>query len=183
MNFILRSTLLFAVTSGSIGCAMFFEVPGSPLGDAAARGDQAAIRQIVAAGADVNATDGMGATALYWAARGGHPIGPHQCGDEAEGRPAVIATLLDLGANPNAQDRRPQGFGRASGWTPLMVALHHQQFKSARVLLERGADPNILSDQGMSVMTMASVEHAPNELISLIEQKGFAAEKAHRRAD
>jgi ankyrin repeat protein len=183
MNFVLRSALLFAVTSGSISCAMFLEAPGSPLQDAAARGDVTAIRQIVGSGGNVNAADDMGTTALYWAARGGHPIGPHRCGNEADGRPGVIATLLDLGANANVQDRRPQGFGRASGWTPLMVALHHQQFKSARLLLERGADPNILSDQGMSVMTMASAEHAPNELISLIVAKGFTADKAHRRAD
>ncbi|MEP6782718.1 MAG: ankyrin repeat domain-containing protein [Acidobacteriota bacterium] len=183
MNFVLRSALFFAVTSGSIGCAMFWDVPGSPLDAAAARGDVPAIRQLVTSGADVNAADDMGATALYWAARGGHRVGPHRCGDEADGRPGVLAALLDLGANPNVQDRRPQGFGRASGWTPLMVALHHQQFKSARLLLERGADPNILSDQGMSVMTMASAERAPQDLMSLIVAKGFAADRTHRRAD
>lgn len=183
MNFILRSALLLAVISSSAGCALVFASPGTPLSDAAARGDEAAMRQLVGAGADVNAVDDMGGTALYWAARGGHRAGPHICGDEAPGRPAVIATLLDLGADPNLQDRRPQGAGRASGWTPLMVALHHQQFKSARVLLERGADPNILSDQGMSVMTMASVEKAPGELISLIVAKGFRADRTHRRTN
>src|SRR4051812_13274093 len=133
MNFVLRSALLLAITTGSVSCAMFWDVPGTPLQQAAARGDVAAIRELVAHGADVNAIDEIGATALYWAARGGHPVGPHQCGVEAENRPEVMATLLELGANPNLVDRRPKGFGRSSGWTPLVVALHHQQFKSARV--------------------------------------------------
>ncbi len=112
------------------------------------------------------------ATALYWAARGGHRLGPHQCGGELPNRPEVVATLIALGANPNIQDRRPQGFGRSSGWTPLFVALHHEQFKTAALLLDKGADPNIRSDQGMSAMMMASAEGAPAELIALMVAKG-----------
>jgi len=181
MSFIKRSSLFIAVATTS-ACSMFWEVPATPLHEAAARGDVAAIQRLVKSGANVNAADDMGATALYWAARGGHPAGIHRCGTEAADRPAVIAALLDLGADPNQQDRRPQGLGRSSGWTPLFVALHHQQFKSARVLLERGADPNILSDQGMSVARMAEVEGAPRDLIELISS-GFAPQKAHRRAD
>lgn len=157
---------------------MFWEVPATPLHAAAWRGEVAAIRQLVTDCADVNASDDMGGTALYWMARGGHPIGPHQCQGEAANRPEVIATLIELGANPNTQDRRPKGFGRSSGWTPLLVALHHQQFKSAAVLLEKGADPNIRSDQGMSAMDMATVEGAPTELMELMRAKGFKAQAA-----
>lgn len=182
MNFVLRSALLIAVT-GSAACSMFWGVPGIPLHAAAWRGDLGEIRRLVHDGADVNATDDLGATALYWAARGGHRPGPHQCGDEDAGRPEVIAALLELGANPNVQDRRPKGFGRSSGWTPLFVALHHEQFGSARVMLEHGADPNILSDQRLSVMSMASAEGAPRALIALLLQKGFDPQRAHRRAD
>jgi len=162
---------------------MFWELPATPLQDAAWRGDVAAIRQLVKEGADVNATDDMGATALSWAARGGHPLGPHRCKGEEPGRPEVIAALVELGADPNIQDRRPKGFGRSSGWTPLFVALHHEQFESARVLLEHGADPNILSDQGMSVISMASVEGAPKELIALMMAKGFDPQRTHRRTN
>ena len=182
INFVLRSALLIAVTTGA-ACSMFFDVPGTPLHEAAARGDTAAIRQLVKDGADVNAADDMGATALYWAARGGHPIGPHQCGSEDPHRAEVIAALIELGADPNVQDRRPKGFGRSSGWTPLFVALHHKQFSSARVMLEHGADPNILSDQDMSAMVVATAEDAPKDLIALMIEKGFDAHKAHKRAD
>lgn len=181
MNFATRSSLLMAVITNA-ACSIFWEVPATPLHDAAWRGDVAAIRQLVKQGADVNATDDMGATALHWAARGGHPLGPHQCTGEAPARPEVIAALVELGADPNIQDRRPKGFGRSSGWTPLFVALHHEQFNSARVMLEHGADPNILSDQGTSAMAVASAEGAPRELIALMMEKGFDPQKARRRA-
>ena len=182
MNFVLRSTLLATITT-TAACSIFWEVPATPLQDAAWRGDVAAIKQLVKDGADVNATDDMGATALYWAARGGHPLGPHHCKGEAPERPEVIAALVALGADPNIQDRRPKGFGRSSGWTPLFVALHHEQFHSARVMLEHGADPNILSDQGMSVVTVAAAEGAPKELITLMMEKGFDPQKPRRRTD
>ena len=157
------------------GCASFWDVPATPLHEAAWRGDVAAIRQLVKDGANVNAVDDLGGTSLYWAARGGHRLGPHRCQGEEDNRPEVIAALIELGANPNVQDRRPKGFGRASGWTPLFVALHHGQFKSATVLLEQGADPNIRSDQDMSSMEVATAEGAPKELIDLMVAKGYRA--------
>lgn len=172
-----------AAAVAATACSIFWNVPGSPLHEAAARGDIAAIRRLADAGADVNAADDMGATPLYWASRGGHPVGPHQCGTEAPGRADVIATLLSLGADPNVQDRRPKGLGRSSGWTPLFVALHHRQFASARVLLEHGADPNILSDQDLSAMAMASAEGAPQDVLALMIARGFDPQKAHRRSN
>lgn len=179
-NFIIRSSLL--VTSLALtGCAMFFAVPATPLQHAAWQGDVHAIESLVKSGVSVDEADDLGNSPLFWAARGGHHFGPHQCQGEDTARPEVIRTLLELGANPNAQDNRPKGFGRASGWTPLFVALHHEQFRSAAVLLEHGADPNILSDQGMSAMQVATGERAPRELIELMLAKGFDPQKAHRR--
>jgi hypothetical protein len=49
-------------------------------------------------------------------------------------------------------------------------------------MLEHGADPNILSDQGTSAMAVASAEGAPRELIALMMEKGFDPQKARRRA-
>ena len=131
-NFAIRSSLLIVAATAAAGCSMFWQVPETPLHSAAHRGDVAMIRALVEAGSDVNETDSLGHTALAWAARGGHRLGPHQCGDEAAGRPETVAALLALGADPNIQDTRPKGFGRSSGWTPLFVALHHR----------RGATPN-----------------------------------------
>lgn len=177
MSFALRSSL-FMITVSSVACAGFFEVPKTALHRAAFAGDVATVKVLVAGGADVNERDALGNTALAWAARGGHPVGPHRCGGEAGDRAEIIAALLALGADPNLPDTRPRGVGRASGWTPLLVAVHHEQFALARVLLEHGADPNIGSDQGVSVMEMAAGEGAPRELLALLLEKGFDPRKA-----
>lgn len=181
MNLLRRAVILIALAPAAAGCAIFWEAPSTPIHQAAWKGDVESIRALVKEGTDINAADDLGATPLYWAARGGHALGPHRCRGEAEDRPAVIAALLELGADPNVRDRRPRIPGGSSGWTPLFVALHHEQFKSAAVLLEHGADPNLRSDQGLSVMEMASGEGAPRELIELIMAKGFDPQIATRR--
>lgn len=180
MNFILKSALVALAAVNLSGCVLFYDVPSTPLHEAAWKGDVDTIRRLVKEGADINAPDALGGTPLYWAARGGHALGPHRCHGEAANRPGVIAALLDLGADPNLQDRRPRIPGASSGWTPLFVALHHEQFKSAAVLLEHGADPNIRSDQGMSAMEVASGEGAPRELIELMMAKGFDPQLARQ---
>lgn len=159
---------IVAVLVATASCSLLYQTPPTPLSDAAWRGDLPTVRRLVADGADINELSGA---PLSLAARGGHAIGPHECGKEDPARPAFIAALLDLGANPNQRDGRTPTPGGSSGWTPLFVALHHRQFKSAAVLLERGADPTIKSDQGMSVMDMAKVEGAPQDLLNLIASK------------
>ena len=153
-------------------------VAAADLADAAHRGDVAAIHALLAAGADPNAFDAGGQTALHWAARGGHPIGPHDCRGEAPGRPDIVAALIESGAAINLTDRRGAIPGGSSGWTPLHVALHHEQFATATRMLERGADPNIRSDQGRTVMAIASEEGAPVELLQALLARGFDPNKA-----
>lgn len=166
------------------GCAVFLdfldEEPATPLALAAHRGDLAAVRSLVAAGADLNAYDASGSTPLHWAARGGHPVGPHRCGGEAADRPGVVEGLIQLGASPNSVDQRRTVPGGSSGWTPLHVALHHEQFATADRLLSLGADPNILSRQGTSVMRMAADEGAPRALLASILARGFDPQQATR---
>ena len=179
MSLITRTTAAAGLALGLLvtqGCSVFTQSPSSPLHAAAWRGDVALVQQLVQQGADVNTPDAAGFTPLYWAAQGGHRIGPHLCGTEDPERVRIVSALLDLGANPNLPDRRPRRPGGSSGWTPVFVALHHQQFASAALLLSRGADPNVRSDQGMTVMEMATVEGAPRELIALITSKGFDPE-------
>ena len=97
-----------AVTAGSVSCSMFWQVPTMPLHDAAMRGDVAAIEVLVMDGAEVDEADDMGATALYWAARGGHRLGPHACAEDAA-RPAVISALLvEKGFDPQRTYRRTE---------------------------------------------------------------------------
>jgi ankyrin repeat protein len=173
-----RLSLAVAAALGASSCAVYFEEPGTPLAEAAHRGDISAMRSLVAAGADPNAYDAAGYTALHWAARGGHPLGPHRCKGESASRADVVNALIDLGADPNAVDRRGSIPGGSSGWTPLHIAMHHEQFATAARLLERGANPNIRSQQGTSVMAMAADEGAPKDLLVLLLDKGFSPREA-----
>ncbi|HXG88026.1 MAG TPA: ankyrin repeat domain-containing protein [Vicinamibacterales bacterium] len=178
MRFVNALAFALAVSMTS-GCAYFWQQPGTPLATAAHRGDLTAIRALIASGADLNQFDPTGQTPLHWAARGGHRSGPHKCGGEANGREAVVTTLIDAGADLNLTDRRNAIPGGSSGWTPLHVALHHEQFVIARRMLARGANPNIRSHQGETLMALAAEEGAPVELLKELLAHGFDPARAH----
>jgi ankyrin repeat protein len=179
MNATKTASVLILATTLS-GCAFFMERPGTPLAIAAHQGNIEQIRALLASGANPNEYDASNQTALHWAARGGHGLGPHFCHGEAVGRADVISVLVDGGADVNAVDRRGAIPGGSSGWTPLHVALHHEQFNTAARLLERGANPNIRSHQGTSVMAMAAEEGAPPALLQELLARGFDPRRARR---
>ena len=161
-----QSTLLFLTAAALTSCTSFLERPGTLLGEAAHQGHLAEIRRLVALGTDPNAFDASGQTALHWAARGGHLLGPHTCRRDVAGRAEIVDALLDLGADINAIDRRATIPGAASGLTPLHVALHHQQFAIAARLLHRGANTGIRTGQGQTVLSLAEEAGAPKELLA-----------------
>ena len=76
IRFSIQSSLAVVLAATGPACAMFYEVPAAAIHEAALKGDIETIRRLVNDGADINAADAMGATPLYWAARGGHPMGP-----------------------------------------------------------------------------------------------------------
>jgi uncharacterized protein len=110
----------------------------TPLMYAARQGARAAVAALAEAGADLDATDLDGSTALVLATINGHA--------------GVVALLLEKGANPNIADR--------TGMTPLYAAvdLHTMQLgfgrpdpppsvvagsvEMVKVLLAHGANPN-----------------------------------------
>jgi ankyrin repeat protein len=92
----------------------------TPLMDKVVAGDKAAVSALIAKGADVNARNNYGWTALSHAARAGN----------AE----LVKLLLAHGADVNARDQ--------SGWTPLMRAAMKGHVDVVRVLLEHGAAVN-----------------------------------------
>lgn len=174
----MRTTVFALLVGATTGCAFFWQEPGTPLARAAQAGDVEAIRSLSAGGANPNQFDATGQTALHWAARGGHRLGPHNCRGEAASRPAVVAALIDAGADLNLTDRRGAIPGGSSGWTPLHVALHHEQFQTAARMLERGANPNIRSHQGTTVMALAAEEGAPAAFLEDLLARGFDPQKA-----
>ena len=122
--------------------------------DAIRAGDAAAVRARLAAGADVNARDESGATALMYSAiyaqaetmrlliDGGADANiPNLAGSTAlmwaAGDPAKVHLLLDAGAVVRATT--------ASGVTPLLVAFRAGSVDSVGALLAGGADPSVLT--------------------------------------
>jgi len=94
----------------------------SPLSQAAARGDETAVRELLAAGAAVDGEPGEVNTPLYLA-----------CGSDAPaaGRIAVARSLLDAGAFPRAFCE--------DGSTPLHAAARTGPAEMVELLLRRGA--------------------------------------------
>ncbi|KAG8457228.1 hypothetical protein KFE25_009807 [Diacronema lutheri] len=88
--------------------------------DAAAAGDEARVRELLAAGADPAGETVEGWTALIRASAGGHA--------------AVVAVLLAAGAPPNP--------ARANTHTALRAAALYGHASAAKQLLAARADPN-----------------------------------------
>ena len=99
----------------------------SPVADAAMRGDAAAVRALIADGADVNAAQGDGMTALHWAA--------------SNRDPGLAGVLLAAGADV--------GVGTRIGhYTPLHVAAQAGAGEVVEILLGAGADPKLAITAG-----------------------------------
>jgi len=90
------------------------------LGEAAYENDLAAVQASLAKGADIEARDHDGDTALHLAA--------------IQAGPAVIAALIAAGADPNALS--------TDGQTPLFHAAEHGNLPAVQALLTAGADVN-----------------------------------------
>ena len=85
-------------------------------------GDANRVKELLADGADVEATDEMETTPLQMAAREGHP--------------KIIELLLDADADPNAE-------ADGMDMTALAWAVQNKDPDSMLLLLDAGADPNV----------------------------------------
>src|SRR5262245_7809284 len=106
----------------------------SALADAAEQRDQTSVRKLLSTGADINAAQVDGTTALHWAAY-------H---DDAE----TVALLLHAGANVNAVNRY--------GVPPLAQACTNGNAAIVKLLLQAGADANATMKGGESVLMLAA---------------------------
>ena len=136
----------------AVVCVASLGAAGSdaPLADAVQRGDTPAILSLLKNGADVNAPQPDGATALHWAAyldaadttalliRSGAKVDtPNNYGMTplalagANGNATIVDRLLKAGANPNGAVR--------AGETPLMLAARTGSVDAVKALLSAGA--------------------------------------------
>jgi ankyrin repeat protein len=142
-------------------------------------GDAASIRQLLAVGADPNASETRhGETALIWAA--------------AENHGEAIRALVAGGADPDqkslALDLAPMDWvqiGMVStilpvgGWTPLMYAARQNSTDAALALVESGADPDLQDPDGTTALGLAIV-NAHYDLAAALLEVGANPDVADR---
>ena len=123
------------------------KAPDISIGDAALFGNIEAIKQHIAAGADVNEKDEKGATPLHGAA--------------FTGRMEVVELLIANGADVNAKAE--------DGSTPLHHAALWGHKKIAELLIDKGANVNAKEKEGITPLDVAEkVEdyHSPEQITS-----------------
>jgi uncharacterized protein len=143
------SAIVLAVVAGLTGLAGSAASP-SPVADAAMRGDVQAVRALLKQGADVNAAQGDGMTALHHAAERG----------DAE----VAEMLVYAGANVAAMTRIGQ-------YTPLHLASRGGHVEVARALLKAGAAANArTTTTGVTALHLAAAAGSPDLVTLLLDQ-------------
>jgi uncharacterized protein len=131
---------------------------GQVLIEAAKQGDLTRVKDLLDKGADVNATDSKGATALWEAALGARS--KESC--------EIARMLLNRGADPNAKDK--------NGRTALMWASGHGPVELVTLFLDKGAEAN----DGVSLPEAVLNEHNL-EVVKLLLDRG-AKDDAYRTA-
>ena len=155
----------------------------SPVADAAMEGDFQEVRRLVREGADVNAGQSDGATALHWAAyngdvglavqllvAGADPAATNRNGSTPmwlaaqQGDASMLEILIAGGAEPNE--------ALPLGRRPLMLAARSGREDAVRVLLERGADPNIHEEERGTTALMQAADQGHAGVAQLLIEYG-----------
>ena len=142
----LALSLLLAAPHGAAAA----DDPGDALRRAASAGDLAKVKELLAAGVDVNAANAYGGTALAFAADKGHT--------------AVVELLLERGADPNSKDRFYNS-------TPLAWAVSHGHADIVRALLAKGAE-------GETEALMGATREGYTGVVKVILERGKVGPEA-----
>jgi ankyrin repeat protein len=152
-----------------LGLGLASSAAAASLADAAEKHDQESIRALLKSGADVNAAQVDGTTALHWAAfhndaeltglllkagadvnaanlYGVPPLAQACINANAE----IVKLLLEAGADANTTMK--------GGETALMLASRSGNVQAVNALLEKGADPNRRERLGQTALMWASAE-------------------------
>ncbi len=121
----------------------------SPVADAAMSGDVTLVRELLRDGADVNAAQGDGMSALHWAAD--------------RGDVELLDVLLVAGAEI-------QSATRIGEYTPLHIAARNAHLGAVQTLLEAGADVHAVTDpSGSTPLHLAAVSGDGEVVRALID--------------
>lgn len=129
--------------------------PEAPLADAAMNGDMSRVEALLRQGADVNAAQGDGMTALHWAAE--------------LGRADMAARIIEAGADVAVKTR-------VGDYTPLHVAARGGHADVTRVLLEAGADPSARTSTGGTMPLHFAASTASEETVAALLEFGASVD-------
>jgi ankyrin repeat protein len=115
-------------------------------------GDLTSVRNVVEKGANINARDALGMTALIKTAR---------MGDRNK---EVALFLIEKGADVNVYDK--------NGWTPLMHAARAGSVNIVRALIEKGANLNAQDEYGNTALMHASGGSPHADVVRILIEKG-----------
>ena len=142
MKYLLLTTIAAVVL---VGCG-----PSVDIWEAAEDGNIKAIKQHLAAGADVDAKGGwFGGTPLHYAAHAGHK--------------EIAELLIANGADINAKDM--------NGMTPLHRATYLGYKEIAELLIAKGADVNVKDDNGKTPLDESIIYNQP-EIADILRKDG-----------
>ena len=141
--------------------------------------DHRALTALITDGADVDAPQGDGATALHWAAYRADPVAVNllvEAGASVNTQNdlgatalwlaaggedvAIVARLLEAGADP--------GLTLRTGETPLMAASRAGVRATVRLLLDHGADVNVRENEHRQTALMWAAAQGHSEVVRLL---------------
>ena len=168
--------LLLAFTISTFGQDL-----ATKLLEAAKTRNTAEVKKLLAEGADANAKDKGGWTALIWAVyfsrtntvralleKGADVNATREDGETAlmnagsDGDQDIVRTLLERGATVNARD--------SDGWTALFWAASSGRTDIVRTLLEKGADVDSVDSVGKTALMSAAIRGQTETVRTLIEK-------------
>ncbi len=180
-----RRVFGLALTSSlvTMGASLTWQPAFATIATAARDADVEAVRQQIAAGADVNALEADGTSALIWAAY--------------QASPELVSMLLKAGADPNHANNfgvtpllQASRYGDAAtikvlldggadmakatreGETPLMAASRAGSVEAVKLLLEHGADPNAVEDMDEQTALMWATAEGHLDVVDALLKAG-----------
>src|ERR1039457_5384188 len=142
------AAVLLAGAASGPGDPKTSTVPPSPVvANAAMEGDTAALRKLVACGANVNVAQGDGMTALHWA--------------DERGDVSMANLLFRAHASLKAATRN-------GGYTPLHVASKDGNAAVVRALIKAGSDVNAMTATGATALHLAAASGSADAVTALL---------------